>query len=189
MTFPDTADSLLGMLSCCLIPFSAASGSPAPAPAPPPTAAHASIGEAAAEPEPSGLASTSFPTLAPTDGPAVNVKVKFGKLVVPLAINVGAGVPPILEQLADVTKVPVSSQTLLGPGGRKWTAASDLSTLGVKDGMKLTLIGKVPPGWRALEAVEKGKPPDALGPKTLEYTQTDVFHQCNFLAEATIAAH
>jgi hypothetical protein len=96
------------------------------------------------------------------DGPLVSVNVKFGKAVVPLTINVGAGVPPILELLAEATKVPVSSQTLLGPGGRKWTAASDLSTFGVKEGMKLTLIGKVPPGWRALEAIEKGKPPGQL---------------------------
>ena len=96
--------------------------------------------------------------MAVRDGPLVNVKVKFGKVVVPLTINVGAGVPPILEQLAGVTKVPTSSQTLLGPGGRKWTVGSDLSTLGVKEGMKLTLIGKVPPGWRALEAIEKGEP-------------------------------
>ena len=114
------------------------------------------------EPEPSGSEVTVVAAAGVFDGPLVNVNVKFGKAVIPLMINVGAGVPPILDQLARVTKVPVSSQTLLGPGGRKWTVASDLSTLRVKEGMKLTLIGKVPPGWRALEAIEKGKPPRQL---------------------------
>ena len=59
----------------------------------------------AAEPESdsAGAAALSAPPV--TDGPVFNVKVKFGKQVVPLAINVGAGVPPILQQLASLTKV------------------------------------------------------------------------------------
>jgi hypothetical protein len=137
-----------------------------PAPAPAPSAARSTLAGTGAAPEPSGSGDTaSFPAVAVCDGPLVNVKVKFGKVVVPLTINVGAGVLPILQQLAGVTKVPASSQTLLGPGGRKWTAGSDLSTLGVKEGMKLTLIGKVPPGWRTLEALEKGKPHRQLWPQ------------------------
>lgn len=143
---------------------------PAKAPGPAPkSVARSTLAGMATEAEPTSSGSddgASFSASAVCDGPLVNVKVKFGKVVVPLTINVGAGVLPILEQLAGVTKVPASAQTLLGPGGRKWSAGTDLSTLGVKEGMKLTLIGKVPPGWRALEAVDKGKPPRQLGPQT-----------------------
>ena len=51
------------------------------------------------------------------------------------------------------------AQSLLAPGGRKWTATSDMASLGAKDGMKLTLIGKVPPSWRQLEVVAKAVAP------------------------------
>jgi hypothetical protein len=67
----------------------------------------------------------------------------------------GAGVAPLQQHLATLTRVPVDSQTLVGPGGRKWAVGSDLVSLGVKAGSKVTLIGKVPPGWTALEAAAK----------------------------------
>eukprot|EP01046_Picozoa_sp_COSAG06_P011148 COSAG06_NODE_628_length_13649_cov_20.848930_13_plen_308_part_00 len=143
-------------------PAAASAAAAAAAAAGPPVAAPAAAVAAEPEPHSGGAAALVAPPV--TDGPVFNVKVKFGKQVVPLAINVGAGVPPILQQLASLTKVPVSSQTLLGPGGRKWTPSSDLSTLGVKEGMKLTLIGKVPPGWRALDSIAAGEQASSPSP-------------------------
>ena len=118
------------------------------------------------EPEPEPEPEPAQPALplatAPASGaPTVTVRVKFGKELHELAIDLGAGVGPIQQRLAELTRVPPVSQTLLAPGGRKWSARDDLSLLGVKDGMKLTLIGKVPASWRALASAEKAVEPMA----------------------------
>ena len=56
---------------------------------------------------------------APASGaPTVTVRVKFGKELHELAIDLGAGVGPIQQRLAELTRVPPASQTLLAPGGR-----------------------------------------------------------------------
>jgi hypothetical protein len=118
--------------------------------------------ESASEPELAGVSAAAavLPMADRGDvGTVINVKVKYGKDLFEMAIDLGAGVSTIQQKLAGLTRVPVSAQTLLAPGGRKWTPASDMAALGAKEGMKLTLIGKVPPSWRQLEVVSK-----AVGP-------------------------
>ena len=96
---------------------------------------------------------------ASSGGLVVTLRVKFGKVMTEVPHRVADGVPALQQKLATLTRVPVASQTLVGPGGRKWFADSDLALLGIKDGMKVTLIGKLPPGWRAIDAAANALEP------------------------------
>ena len=98
-------------------------------------------------------------TAASSGGLAVTLRVKFGKAMLEVPHCVADGVPVLQQKLATLTRVPVASQTLVGPGGRKWFADSDLTLLGIKEGLKVTLIGKLPPGWRAIDAAAKALEP------------------------------
>ena len=63
-------------------------------------------------------------------GATVTLRVKFGKELVEAPCCIVDGVTALKSTLAELTKVAPDGQTLVGPGGRKWTAATDLTTLG-----------------------------------------------------------